>query len=47
LLFEWQKLEIYDEIDRLVYQLTQLFVGKLESVIENSHQEMEARLQAY
>jgi hypothetical protein len=47
LLLEWQKLEIYDEVDKLVYKLTQIFTRMVESTLERTCKEMDDRLQTY
>jgi hypothetical protein len=47
LLFEWQKLEIYDEIDKLVYKLSQNYTKMVESVIEQAYRETDNQLARY
>lgn len=47
LLQEWQKLEIYDEVDRLVYRLTQRFTNIVETALERAYRDMNDKLTAY
>jgi hypothetical protein len=47
LLFEWQKLEIYDEIDKLVYKLSQNYAKMVESAIEQAYRETDSQLARY
>jgi hypothetical protein len=47
LLCEWQKLEIYDEIDKLVYKLTQNYVKVIEDLFQKTYQHFSNRLEHY
>lgn len=45
LLCEWQKLEIYDEIDKLVYKLTQNYLKLIEDLFQKTYQHFATTLQ--
>jgi hypothetical protein len=47
LLFDWQKLEIYDEVDKLVFKLVQHYARTLEAVLSHSYRDMDQQLQRY
>lgn len=44
LLLEWQKLEIYDEIDKLVYKISQSYTKTLEVILTKTYKSIGSQL---
>ena len=44
LLLEWQRVEIYDEIDKLVYKISQSYTKTLETILAKAYKSIDSQL---